>query len=527
MPCLAAKEDVVGEGMKMFIRKIPAVSLAIFLLSVLPNSGPVTNYSGSGTPEDPYLIYTASDLNQIGLNVTDWDKNFKLMADINLAAYTGTQFNRIGTDDRHAFSGVFNGNGHKISNFTYTAPGSSYIGIFGHISTSGKVEKLILVRVNVTGSEFVGGLVGYNEGTISDSSVAGTVSGYSEVGGLTGYNFTGTISNCSSTGAVTGGDSSGYLGGLVGYSNGVISDCFSRGTTTGGVSSNYLGGLVGYSDGNISNCRSKGAVTGGNTSNYLGGLAGVSNGTISSSFSTAAVSGGNGAYYLGGLAGYNGSSVSACWAGGTVSGGDSRDSVGGLVGENGPLGVVTNCYATGEVSAYQDVGGLVGWNDHGAITKCYSSGRVSGSAYAGGLLGWNYSGTISNSFWDVNSSGLSWSAGGTGKSTAEMKTQSTFTSAGWDFVLEIANGTEDIWTICEGANYPKLVWQSMNGDSDNDGDVDFADFALMGLKWRQTDAYPYCNRADFTGNGLVNLDDLVVLVDNWLHNLGPLNSSSR
>jgi hypothetical protein len=41
-----------------------------------------------------------------------------------------------------------------------------------------------------------------------------------------------------------------------------------------------------------------------------------------------------------------------------------------------------------------------------------------------------------------------------------MKTLSTFTSAGWDFVGETANGTEDIWTICEGVNYPKFVWQN-------------------------------------------------------------------
>ena len=442
----------------MSFRKLPAVSLAMFVLSVLPNAG-ITMYSGgSGTPDDPYLIYTAADMNQIGLNYTDWDKNFKLMADINLAAYTGTQFNRIGTDDKHAFSGVFNGNWHKISNFTYTAPSGSYIGVFGHISATAQIKKVALVRVNVTGSEYVGGLVGYNEGTISDSSVAGTVSGYSFVGGLAGYNLSGTISNCSSTAAVTGGDTSAYLGGLVGYSDG----------------------------------------------------------TISNSFSTAVVSGGSGAYCLGGLAGYNWDTVTACWAGGNVSGGTGANSVGGLVGENGQYGVIANCYATGEITAYEDVGGLMGLNDQGIITKCCSSGKVTGSWYAGGLLGWNSSGTISDSFWDTNTSTKTWSAGGTGKSTTEMKTESTFTGAGWDFMGETANGTDDIWAICEGASYPKLAWQSLTGDSDNDGDVDFRDFALMGRKWRQTDPNAYCGRADFTGNGFVDLDDLAVLADHWL-----------
>jgi hypothetical protein len=496
---------VVGEDVKMGARKVPAVSLAIFLLSVLPKSGPVPYYSGSGTPNDPYLIYTATEMNQIGLNFTDWNKNFMLMADINLDAYTGTQFSRIGTDDRHAFNGVFNGNGHTISNFTYTAPSSSYVGIFGHTSASARVEKVALVNVNVTGSEFIGGLVGYNEGTISDSSVAGAISGYSFVGGLTGYNFTGTISNCSSTGTVTGGDYSEYLGGLVGYSNGNIGNCFSTGATSGRVSSNYLGGLVGQSDGSISNCHSKGTVAGGDTSNYLGGLAGVNYGIISNSFSTAAVSGGSSAYCLGGLAGYNYNTVSACWAGSNVSGGASRRSVGGLVGEIGPPGVVSNCYATGEVSADHDVGGLVGMNDKGTITKCHSSGKVSGSEYAGGLLGWNNLGTISNSFWDTNSSTQSSSAGGIGKTTEQMKTYSTFADAGWDF--------NDIWSIREGINYPRFIWQILLGDIVCPGGVDIYDLTELCDEWL-FEKIP-ADLAPLGGDGIVNFADFAVFADQW------------
>ena len=71
---------------------------------------------GSGEPNDPYLIYTAEQMNAIGANPNDWDKHFKLMADIDLSAYTGTAFNIIGS-----FRGVFDGNGHTISNFTYTS----------------------------------------------------------------------------------------------------------------------------------------------------------------------------------------------------------------------------------------------------------------------------------------------------------------------------------------------------------------------------------------------------------------------
>ena len=56
-------------------------------------------------------------------------------------------------------------------------------------------------------------------------------------------------------------------------------------------------------------------------------------------------------------------------------------------------------------------------------------------------------GPWTHSFWDTQTSGQAASAGGTGKTTAEMQMASTFLEAGWDFVGETANGTEDIWWI--------------------------------------------------------------------------------
>jgi hypothetical protein len=52
---------------------------------------------GEGTPGEPYLISTADQMNLIGTDTNDWDKHFRLINDINLAAYTGTAFNLIGT----------------------------------------------------------------------------------------------------------------------------------------------------------------------------------------------------------------------------------------------------------------------------------------------------------------------------------------------------------------------------------------------------------------------------------------------
>ncbi len=46
-----------------------------------------------------------------------------------------------------------------------------------------------------------------------------------------------------------------------------------------------------------------------------------------------------------------------------------------------------------------------------------------------------------------------------GKTTAEMQTASIFLEACWDFVDEMQNGTEDIWLIDEGNDYPRLWWE--------------------------------------------------------------------
>jgi hypothetical protein len=109
---------------------------------------------------------------------------------------------------------------------------------------------------------------------------------------------------------------------------------------------------------------------------------------------------------------------------------------------------------------------------YGSLTSCYATGLVTGTSRVGGLIGTNFSHHSStNCFWDIQTSGTSDGvgyilpgpnsiAGVTGKTTTEMKTLATFTSAGWDFVGETANGTENIWTICQGVHYPTFTWEN-------------------------------------------------------------------
>jgi hypothetical protein len=170
-----------------------------------------------------------------------------------------------------------------------------------------------------------------------------------------------------------------------------------------------------------------------------------------------------------------GGSISNCYSTAAVSG---DDFVGGLGGINDNNGSISNCYSTGAVSGSGSVGGLVGYNYNSNISNCYSIGAVSGSENVGGLVGESYSGTANNSFWDVNTSCQTTSDGGTGETTAQMKTRSTFTSAGWDFV--------DTWNIGQNQTYPFLRGYS-GADLNYDGIVNFADFALFAKKWLQSD----------------------------------------
>ena len=142
--------------------------------------------------------------------------------------------------------------------------------------------------------------------------------------------------------------------------------------------------------------------------------------------------------------------------------------IGGLAGQNSLE--ITDSYSTMNVSGDSSVGGLVGsnWKDYrGAytdnqhyLTRCYSTGEVTGTKDIGGLVGKGSTDLATACFWDTRTSGLSTSAGGEGKTTDEMQTAITFLDAGWDFVDEIENGTEDIWWILEGQDYPRLWWEA-------------------------------------------------------------------
>jgi len=274
------------------------------------------------------------------------------------------------------------------------------------------------------------------------------------------------------------------------------------------IGNTALLGLFGKLTGNISNLGIENiAVTGGSS---ISGLVGYSSGgSITNCYLTGSVTGNS---IVGGLVGENDeASINNCYSTTSVTGGDF---VGGLVGYES-FGSTTNCYSTGAVTGDAWIGGLLGYNHNGSIIYCYSTGAVTGNSRVGGLVGDNYSYGINSCFWDVQTSGQTRSDGGTGLTTAQMKSQSTFMDAGWDFV--------DGWWINDGRDYPKLGWQPF-GDLNNDSWVNMYDFAVMLMGWQAVDGDLNFNSVcELSGDDTIDESDLAELVGMWLE--GPQFSS--
>jgi hypothetical protein len=224
-----------------------------------------TLYSGSGTAEDPYQIYTPEQMNALGMHAGMWS-HIKLMADLDMSANTGTQYNIIG--QYPYFTGTFDGNGHIISNLTIAASNQNHVGLFGGVGSWGQIRNLGLINVNVSGYQWVGGLAGFSFGTITACYATGSVSGVYQVGGLAGFS-SGTITACYAADSVN--SSGSEIGGLVGSNRGAVTTCYATGSVRGGGN---VGGLVGFNDGPITTCYATGTTGSFSGSSRVGGLVG-------------------------------------------------------------------------------------------------------------------------------------------------------------------------------------------------------------------------------------------------------------
>ncbi|WEK53577.1 MAG: S-layer homology domain-containing protein [Candidatus Cohnella colombiensis] len=231
---------------------------------------PVPFAGGDGTEASPYLISTASQLNEVRYNLVQ-NKHFKLINDIDLSI-DYDNWEPIANNYGDFFNGVFDGNGHKILNLTIKAsPNYPYTGLFGQISSDSVVKNLGLENVNINVfSNNVGGIAGNSEGTIMNSYTTGSVSGANGTGGLVGYVYLGTVSTSYSTASVTGGNT---IGGLVAsIAWGTLSNSYATGNVSG---TDTVGGLLGWLNAaTITNSYAIGAVTSKSASTDIGGLVG-------------------------------------------------------------------------------------------------------------------------------------------------------------------------------------------------------------------------------------------------------------
>ena len=426
---------------KMKTRTTFILSLTV-IITLVAGSAFGAYSGGSGTAGDPYKIATKADLLTLAATPADYIKCFILTANIYLGSPSFTSAiiapDTVNSDSNWdftgtAFTGVFDGAGYCISEgyFNGGLEARDYLGLFGKIGAGGQVKNLVLDYMNISSD--------YNT-TAAHSYCYGALCGYNS----------GTITNCAVIASSVESSGNGVIyGAFCGRNDGVISNCQVLSGRVTSDSAMYLGGFCGYNTGQITYCRCEfhSAVDGGSNSFYTGGFCAVNDGTIKFCYATGTVSaegfpdGAQWTTRIGGFCGWNyGGTIDSCYATGAVTGTNKVTAIGALCGDNTDAGVIKNCYATGAVSA--------------------GSGSVAAAGFCGRITG----GSITNSFWDTQTTGLTLGcniSGGTatslvGKTTTLMKTQSTFTGAGWQFVP--ACEYKGAWYSHDSSHYPSLSW---------------------------------------------------------------------
>mgnify|MGYP001586415031 FL=1 len=147
---------VASRGGMAVLAPLLVLSAAHAQTSVVP--------AGAGTAVSPYQISQLGHLVWMGDNVgSSTGQYYTLQNDIDASGTTnwnsGAGFAPIGNDGTN-FMGVFNGNGKVIRRLTVNRPSQNYVGLFGHVGSSGVVANLGLPGCTVTGAAHVGGLVG-------------------------------------------------------------------------------------------------------------------------------------------------------------------------------------------------------------------------------------------------------------------------------------------------------------------------------------------------------------------------------
>ena len=228
----------------------------------------------------------------VNTGVLDANKNLVSKSDL-------TEWKPIGAR-WSSYTGTFDGQGYTISGLYFNNPTSSYVGLFGSIGANGKISNVGVLDSYFQFSELGGGVCGVNYGTVRDCKNTGSVRGLAAIGGVCGLNEKGgIIENSFNEGTVSGtGDNVQQVGGVCGYNNGTIKSCYNTASVSG---QNSVGGVCGLnSRGIITNCFNEGTVSG---QTFVGGVCGNGCGvTTTNCFNGGIVSGQS---HVSGVCGYD------------------------------------------------------------------------------------------------------------------------------------------------------------------------------------------------------------------------------
>ena len=331
-----------------------------------------------GYGEEVKAITSKEDLEKIGQEEGySLDGIYVQLSDISL----DSDFTPIGIESA-PFTGVYNGNGKKISSLTITAT-SDNAGMFG--VSEGTIKNVTVESCTITTTTYskIGAIAGTNSGLIENCTVSGTVGSgedeNSEIGGICGYNYGGNIENCTNSASVSGKNN---VGGIVGYSyksasnrDTDITRCDNTGTVTG--YSSCIGGICGLNEGgNIYKSSNSGHVSlTGNDAYY--GVAGIAGKSSSEQYS---------------------SKIEYCYNVGKISFelneevdyGEGRRLAAGIVGigeynkDGKNLNIkleINNCYNQGEIACTGKgttwgPAGIICWGRYVDISNCYNTGKL-------------------------------------------------------------------------------------------------------------------------------------------------------
>lgn len=409
-----------------------------------------------------------------------------------------------------AFSGVLDGQGYSITNFTMTGSGEN-IGFF--TTNSGTIKNVtfsdLIFSVNKDSTYHAGVIAGKNTGTIESCTISDASLNYNLVrsatnstvnsyaGGVSGTN-NGNVTNCSFIGKIDGQVSSDgrsstsklFIGGIAGYNTEqkIIDQAYVnatiRYTIIASSSSSWcrchVGGVVAYNNGIVKSSQSdstmvfNGSRSGSSSypTAWIGGLCSYQDtkGSISNCTSSGSISVDKDANMsdiaLGGFVyqTVKGSTISNCYSTVDITVPTSSDVffLGGFVAENNAT--ISNCYSTGniETSGTKHIGGFVAINYTGAsIAKCFSAGNIklaNDAANVGYFVGYVSGGSVTNKCYYANTATvkkgnsvyLSANTDGETKTLSELQSKA--------FLIDTLKWSADIWRIIPG-DLPRLAWE--------------------------------------------------------------------